>query len=248
MQRKSFIARNNSTRIAHSSRQFDADRSLRALEERVAKLEKAFESQECPIEEAVSGIPTAERKRPGPVPVHFAGLISDRNRLVEMLEWYWPEFEPLCWPKPNLQALKELLQRIVNHQQSRPSSQGRYLWVAKHLLDNLPALIGFLASDRFRRDPRQIANAFAGLPKIGTWRSLKLCQASPRNDPIGHRAIKSYIRRKHTELYGRLLADHSIVNFATALKTHRTKDTNIKGLSAEYLLLFWDESNREVVW
>jgi hypothetical protein len=238
----------NSTQTAKSRKYFDAERSIRELQERVSKLERVVQQSVGYDLEDLGAFPTSERKRPGPKPKHSSGMLThNRDELVQMLELYWPEIEPLCWPMPNRQGLEELWQRIARHDEGLPPSQQRHLWAAQHLLTHLPKVIEFLAGDRFRRDPRQIANAFAGVPNIRTWRSLKLCQASPCNDAIGRRAIRAYIRRKHRKLYERLSTDHSIVNFATALRAYRTRDASIRALSAEYLLGCWDDSTRRII-
>jgi len=142
-------------------------------------------------------------------------------------------------------VLRRALETIAEREGSLPASQRRHDWPALHLLKHFPELIQFLSSDRFRRDPRQVANAFAGVPSVSVWRSLKLCQADPCNNPIGSRAIRSYIRRKHPELYQRLLADYSLVNFATALKSYRSKDQKLNQFGAQYLFLCWKQCTPE---
>jgi hypothetical protein len=106
-------------------------------------------------------------------------------------------------------------------------------------LENLADLADFLSGDRFRRDPRQIANAFAGSNTMGVWRSLKRCQAYPSNEPIGQRAIRAYIRRKHARLFARLSADYSLPNFANSLRSYRGKDANVRALTAQALCICW---------
>ena len=235
MRRTASKTTNNSTQSSQLGRKLDATCLIRDLAERVTKLEKAFESAVAPLDLAVSEIPIGEPKKPGPKPIHFWGLLSDRNTLVRMTEYYWPELEPLCWPKPKPQILKKVLEAISFQQTSW------YAGASKHLLEQIDNLVEFISTDRFRRDPRQIANAFAGFPKISTWRSLKLCQSSPCNDPIGSRAIKSYIRRRHPELFRTLDADHSLPNFASALRAYRTKDKNLSVFRDGYLYHCWKQ-------
>lgn len=234
MRRRRNIGKVDSTQTAHSGRQFDATRSIRELEDRVARLERLFENAVAPIDDT-AGVPSEEQKRPGPKPIHAQMLRSDRDALVRMLENYWPELEPLCSPKPRPKSLRAVLEAIPSHQ------TGWYGPAAKQLLKHFDVFVKFLSTDRFRRDPRQIAAAFAGVPSVGTWRSLKLCQAVPSNDPIGNRAIKSYIRRKHLELYQRLSADYSLPNFASALRKYRTKDRKLAALGAPYLYRSWPD-------
>jgi hypothetical protein len=137
-------------------------------------------------------------------------ILSDRDRLVEMLEYYWPEIEPMCSPRPNKEGLKRVLESIPG------KALGRYDYPAEHLLAHLSNVLEFVSANRFRGDPRQIANAFAGFPNVSVWTSLKLCQASPCNNPIGNRAIRAYLRRKHRELYGSLCGGYGEIRIPTA--------------------------------
>ena len=108
-------------------------------------------------------------------------------------------------------------------------------------MKHLPEVVKFLSSDRFRNDPRQLANAFARFPGISTWRSLKICQADPCNDLIGNRAIRAYIRRKHPTLYAELDRNHDLINFANVSNRYRSKDRNLRGYRADVLLQCWYE-------
>lgn len=235
MKRTSSKSTTNSTQALHLERDLDATLLIRDLAARVTRLEQAFESAVGPLDLAASEIPIGEPKRPGPKPIHFWGLLRDRDTLVQLLEYYWPELEPLCWPKPKPKILKMVFEAIPRHQ------AGWYAQASKHLVAQIDNLVEFIATDRFRRDPRQIANAFAGFPKVSVWRSLKLCQSSPCNHPIGSRAIKSYIRRRHLELFRNLDADYSLPNFASALRAYRTKDKNLSAFRADYLYQSWKQ-------
>ena len=236
MRRTAEVASSISTHSAHRRMKFDAERVIRALEQRVARLEKALENGVGPIEYLVQEIPTSEPKKPGPKPIHFQGLLADRDTLVQMFENYWPEIEPLCYPKAKPDSLLRVLEAISTQKMSS------YAESAKHLTKQFDAILKFLTSDRFRRDPRQIANALAGVPQVGLWRSLKLCQSRPTNYPIGQRAMKAYIRRKHPVLFRRLAADADILNFVSALRSYRTKDQWLAGLHADYLHMCWQQA------
>jgi hypothetical protein len=231
MRRTNPKPRLDSTHSGAIPRRFDAQRAIRALEKRVDQLEKAVWYGTGSLE----GLPiaqTTEWKRPGPKGIHFEMLLGKRDSLVQMLETYWPEFEPFCLPKPNPDGLTRVLAAIANR------GQERYRTQASHLLRRIPELAKFLVSDRFRRDLRQIANAFAGHPKVGIWRSLKLCQSRPCNYPIGERAIRAYIYRRHSRLYERLNGDSSLPNFVNAVRNYRTKDQKLKSLPFQALYLF----------
>jgi hypothetical protein len=223
-----------STQKRRQVRHFDAQRSICELQDRVRRLEQLVAG----ITGAVyveDQIPSDERKRAGPKPVHVWSIRSDRDQLVRMLENYWPEIETFCIPRPNPEELKKTFKGIAKVR------QGRHELPAKHLLKHLSNLVKFLSGDRFRRDPRQIANAFAGFPRISIWRSLKICQSSPCIDPIGNRSIRSYIRRKHPMLYADFAADYSLVNFAAALRRYRSKDSQLSTYNAATLYNCWND-------
>ena len=84
MRRKSAPSASNSTHTTQRRSKFDADHSIRALENRLAGLEKAFENSLGPIDQAAAEIPTEGRKRPGPKPIHLQALLHDRDELVQM--------------------------------------------------------------------------------------------------------------------------------------------------------------------
>ena len=228
--------------LKHLSPQWDLT-CRRAYGSAMAKHKGAFHSNGILAVEVLQNTPgvdpsqwpVPERKRPGPKPAHTGMLLHDRDELIQMLEFFWPEFEPLCHPKPNETGLKRVLTAIL------PQMQGRYEFPARNLRKHLPELVKFQFGDRFRCDPRQIANAFAGAPTLSTWRSLKLCQQQPCLAPIGARAIRAYIRRKHPDLHGRLSADDSLVNFVTALRSYQTKDDRLTRLVPQYLHASWKQ-------
>jgi hypothetical protein len=240
MRRSSPRPESNSTHTARQRKHFDADRSIRELQERVARLER-FIAENFGL--GTEGLPevlaAAERQKPGPKPYNSGMILSDRDRLVELLEDFWPEIEPQCLPKPQPKALGAVLRAVESREEKLRPGERRYLWATKHLLNSLPQVCEFLSGNRFRRDPRQIANAFAGFPQISTWRSLKLCQAKPCNRHMGQRTIKAYLRRKHPELFGNLLAKESMINFANSLRSYRTRDRRLAGFTAKYLLYCW---------
>jgi hypothetical protein len=234
MRRMGRRSRDNLTQIKKKGKQFDAHRSICELQERVSMLEQLLAGLTVTATGYVqTQIPSKERKRPGPKPVHIWSIRSDRDQLVRMLEEYWPEIEPFCIPQPDERGLRGVLRSIVRIRKFHELP-------AKHLLDHLHDVGKFLESDRFRGDPRQIANAFGGFPQISVWRSLKICQAHRCMDPIGNRAIRAYIRRKHPALYRDLRPDYSLVNFASALKRYRSTDRNVQMYTAATLHRCWN--------
>jgi hypothetical protein len=233
MRRKAAKAGITSTHTRESRQEIDATRRLCGLEDRVAELERVVAQLMRESELANDLLPGPEPVRPGPKPKHSSLLLHDRDAILQMLESYWPEIEPHCCPKPTPDLLKGVLTAI------RKRAFDRHRLPASELLKHFQELVTFLSSGRFRSDPRQIANAMAGFPAIGFWRSLKLCQASPSALPIGERAIRAYIRRKHRELFGNLEAELSVSNFADALTSYKSKDPHLAPYGAEYLLQSW---------
>lgn len=161
MRRTAQLASPISTHSAHSTRRFDARRIIRDLEQRVARLEKALDNGIGPLDYLAQEMPAAQPKKPGPRPIHFQGLLGDRDTMIQMLEAYWPEIETLCWPKPKPKSLLRVLEKISAQKLTS------YAQAAGHLTRHFEPFLKFLASDRFRRDPRQIANALAGVPHVG---------------------------------------------------------------------------------
>jgi uncharacterized small protein (DUF1192 family) len=235
MRRKTETTASNATHGNPAETQYDARLSIQELSKRIEALERAVEQLKAEQEPDVDRLPKTGSRKRGPKSKHHPLLLSDRDRMVEMLESFWPEIEPLCTPRPNSVELKRVLKAIGGQM------QGRYKDSATHLLRSLPVLVSFLYGDRFRSNPRNIANALAGVPRISTWRSLKICQASSCNLAIGDRAIRAYTLRKHPALHEKLNIARSMASFAGVLKTYSTKDARLKQFSAEALFYAWGQ-------
>jgi hypothetical protein len=160
-----------------------------------------------------------------------------RDLLVMTLEEHWPELEPLCIAPLKGKALAAALKAIAIR-------GGQHGICAQHLLQNFDTLILFLKSSRFRNDPRQIANALAGAPSIGFWRSLRLGQTQPCQQRIGMRALKGYIRRKHYRLFAMLQQRDDELHFVNAKKRYRTKDPVIRDMFAQAIYHVWNMARR----
>jgi len=242
MKRKASKAGANSTRSERNGSKLDAPLIYRELEERVAVLEKIVTDLQSRDDEAGWTVPfgaITERVRPGPkLKYHRESFILWRNHLVEMLESHWPEIEPHCIPKVKADSLRAALEKIEKHTSSQ------HQLCANRLLQNFPVLLSFLASKRFRGDPRQIANALAGVPDIGFWRSLKIGQAEPCQDRIGQRALKSYIRRKHHGFYSELQQRINPTHFTNTKRAYRTKDKMIRDYYAQAIYEAWIAAKR----
>jgi hypothetical protein len=203
----------------------DAWREIDALKAEVALLKDANKrlADNADFDNRVPEETPLPKPKRGPAPKHSEGLYQRRDELAGLLETYWPEIEPTCYPKVNPKELRTILRKIEEFQ------GGSVRDIFTLLLQNFPTLIAFLESDRFRGNPLQIANAMAGVPQIGWWRSLKLCQK--KRDTymgIGQRAVKAYVRRKHRRLYNNLeLKPDDPIHFMLCMRNSRTREKNM---------------------
>lgn len=150
-------------------------------------------------------------------------MLDFRDRLVYVLELYWPELRSVIDPLKK-QRLRDLL-RGLSSPENGPDVQP----YAKHLEEHFDVLCTFVGGDRFRNDPRRIADALAGVPGVGFWRSLKVCGQSPCVMQVGQRALGAYIQRKLPRLW-QVIQTADKVKVAVALRGFRTKDRHLKWL------------------
>ncbi len=191
---------------------------------RIARLEARSPDRDFEFLSSTFG-QTTETKR-GPRPRYSNEIYKDRDMFVRFLEQYWPEIEPLCVPKLNLAKLKVILS-------SFPVQKfGQVGETANRLLDRLSFIEDSFThpqlSARFRNDPRVLAGALAGVPEVGLWRSLKLCPPRGCNVPMGDRAMRSYLHRKHPALHRALRAGMNITQTMVWLKEYQTRDKLLK--------------------
>jgi hypothetical protein len=166
----------------------------------------------------------------GPAPTHRSDLLPFRDQLVMLIEGYWPEIQEACTIPLDDRFLLQALQAIKLKVPCEASS---------HLVDHIDKLIGFVNSHNkkpphtrtFRNDPRQLANAMAGIPLIGFWSSMRKCErkANRCQSAIGKRAIRSYIQRKHRRLAGILggVKTGNTLAYRAALKDYDLRDSHI---------------------
>ena len=237
MKRKAARPLRNSTRNVQKPTLFNAESMFRQLERRIRALEGEvadLKSQEDEFGCLEKTDPNYEKRKRGRKPkVRGEDLVRWRNRLVETIEQYWPEIEPYCVPKLNSPLLRKTLLRL------KKQTSGQQELCVEHLLLHFEELCTFVTTDRFRSDPRQIANALAGVPEIGFWTSLKRCQANPCKSFIGQRALKAYIGRKHSRLHAQLEERLDEVHFINVWRAYRTRDKAIQSLFASALLHAW---------
>jgi len=206
------------------------------LESRVRRLEEAVFGSEA----ALSSRPKERiRMKTGPKPKRPPTIYDDRDDFVFLFESYWPEIEPKCVPTLDIGGLKRIFADI-SFIEIMPI---QIALTINKLLDRLSFIEAFFADPklrgRFRGDPRVLAGALAGVPGVGLWRSLKLCPPKTCKLPMGDRAMRSYIRRKHPALDNALTAGKDTLGLALWLKKYRTRDNFLKTYSAQELMDAW---------
>jgi len=108
----------------------------------------------------------AESKKRGPKTLYRGDILRFRDQLVMVLEAYWPELQTVLRIPVDKAALLRVLAAIHSNSQSAAS---------EHLVKYVDRLIELIKKNRVRNDPRQVANALAGLPNITLITSLKRC-------------------------------------------------------------------------
>jgi hypothetical protein len=180
----------------------------------------------------------SEPKKRGPKPLYRGDILRFRDQLVMILEEYWPELQTVTHTPVVRVALLRVLTAIHKKSQSEAS---------EHLVLYVDRFIDLIKKNRVRNDPRQVANALAGSPKLAILTSLKRCgkKGNRCEIAIGQRARRAYLERKHPRL-ARLLSFVSrgeLPEYAQALRDYDFRDPNIYlGKNrAEGLRGIWEE-------
>lgn len=226
----------NTTQNAKIVTLLDAEAEIAALKARVKRLED-WRSEENGEDAFSSEGQEVPKKRRGAKPKHSGGIYHDREMFVRFFEQHWPEIEPLCGPKPNVRLYRAFLE---SHGKPNLGQMGG---VARQLLGRIEFWREFLSVPkyraRYRDDPRVLAGALAGVPDIGLWRSLKLCPPRTCTVPMNERAMRSYLKRKHPDVYERLTASTDLFHVTAWWKEYRTKDKQLKGHRAVGIIRWW---------
>jgi hypothetical protein len=144
--------------------------------------------------------PKPQPRKRGPKPQLSDEILAiRRHKLIWFLEEYWPELLKMLTRKSSETAIRTRLQMFSE------SRFGPHALHAKYLLDRLPFLLNFIRSRDYTGDPRQIANALAGVPENAWPTSLKRCRAIPCENAIGPRALRDYLRRNFPGVHAKLL-------------------------------------------
>ncbi len=199
---------------------------LRGLTDRLEKMEKRLEAVEEELELLpLPNIPVASwaaphqslGRKPGlPTPV----LLYRRDNLIIWLERNWPELQLAIRqarkPADLIPAFSKLKPLNVPHMPEFMQEPGRYL----------PQLWAFLKSGRCHGNPRNIANAMAGVPKQSWKRSFDIGCSNPSKLPLDVRAYRDYLRRKFPERLRELLRVKTPEKVAEVLSRSRTEDVH----------------------
>jgi hypothetical protein len=162
-------------------------------------------------------------------------LLQDRDSLIDFLEIRWPELTLLLRNPANKK------EEFVAVFRSHPFISGEFSSRTRdqeHLWRYAEELWDFLVSGRYHGDPRQIANAMAGVPMLSWRRSFDLCGQSPSSLPIYVQAMRDYLRRRFSDRFRELLTAGTPAEAHKIIKRARSDDRLIKQLKRQPDLLW----------
>jgi len=150
-------------------------------------------------------------------------LFGIRERLVHYCSFNWPE---LVWILNYAQDASDAARLIQRHLE--PGIWNEH----EHLYQNADQLWSFVKSKRYHGDPRQVADAMAGVPKLSWRTSWNRCMSDPTHVSLHQRAYRDYLRRKFPERFHELLRAETTDEVITILDRARTDDVVIRLLRA----------------
>ena len=153
-------------------------------------------------------------------------ILGIRDGLIDFLENRWPELIPLFRNPGNKQAFVA----VVRSHPSLPADSSWRNREQEHVWRHAEELWDFLTSGRYHGDPRQIANALAGVPILSWRRSFDICGQEPSFMNIHLRAIRDYLRRKFPDRFRELMAARAAEEAHRIIKRARSDDRLIKQL------------------
>jgi len=196
---------------------------LSELAKRVTELEQeVFEKNQFRLPEAPKPKPGPKRK------LQKEEVLQRRDALIHWLEENWPELRIAIRKARKPEHLAPALRGakgIGTHPFQPPFYRE---WEAY-----LPILWEFLESGRYHNNPRNIANAMAGIPELSWKRSFDICVSSPSTVEIQKRAVIDYLFRK---VPYRLKAIHKAqgnVDEIRRILSRRTKDRQLQFLATQ---------------
>jgi hypothetical protein len=190
--------------------------TISQLAERVEELEMAVFGQRMQPKFKSPAQPLQGRKPK----VEHAVVLERRDQLAYWIEINWPH---LSVALHKAKSSREAISAILHARQVNPV-----------LLMNVPfyekpsdfesELWEFTTSRRFAGDPRNLAGAMAGLPKLRPKTSLDLCQKSPCERIVDPHAWRDYLRRKFPKRWNELRLVRTEMEFRAILKKTAAKD------------------------
>jgi hypothetical protein len=146
----------------------------------------------------IDPLPITVRRGRTPL-IPSAQLERQRDDLINFIEPRWPDLVKHMKMRKGLEHLLQTLKKV--------SPGAETTWPYLHLTENIGALWEFLQSGRYKGEPRQIAYAMAGVPKMAWRSSLDACTKRPSRLHINLPAFKDHIRRHNPKLLRTLVAD-----------------------------------------
>jgi hypothetical protein len=202
---------------------------VQELEKRVAELEKGDHFE----------FPAPPKPKPGPKPsIRLDDLLQRRDALIHWLEDNWPELRRAIRRADKAEHLIPALRRA--------KGIGSYEWQPPFYTEwkqYWPLMWEFTQTKRYRNNPRNIANAMAGIPEISWKRSFDLCSSHPSHLEIQKRAVLDYLQRKVPERLKAIRRADGDTEQIREILQKRTKDRqlHILGHQAEYIPRYLEE-------
>ena len=230
-------SKHNSRKPRRRARGIQGNRSdetpLSKIENLLRLLTRKIKSHEARLlrVEAASGVMSSEiirktlaqaqRKKPGRKSAYSKNeLLARRDALIRFLEMNWPELKlglkkargPRGLVRPFRRAMKPRGTTAEPEFMIRPHDFVKEAWE-------------FSQSKWYNGNPRQLAGALAGLPKLSWKRSFDLCSASPSLQAMDPRAYRDMLQRKFPNRFRELLSVKSDKEIVSILQQSRTRNT-----------------------
>jgi len=124
---------------------------------------------------------------------------SRRAKLINFIEPQWPDLVAIVVRPSSMVGLLAGLEKV--------SGGSKQSWACRHVKEHLVDLWEFLNSGRFRGEPRDVANALAGVPEMKWRTSLERGRKDPSNQQLAPSALAEHIKFRDASLLQRLLSD-----------------------------------------
>jgi hypothetical protein len=203
----------------------EVQNSLQLLTDRVDSLEKRLRQAEFAAgifapEYVWNAYRQLQRRKPGQMPAYsLADLLARRNALVTFLEMNWPEIKLAILAAQSSADLQHVFQNA-----RKPIAALVEPEFVQQPTEFLEKCWEFVKSKRYCNNPRRLADALAGLPKLSWKRSFDVCSGSRCTQAIEPRAVRDFLLRKFPQRLKELLQVHTEPEVISVLQRSRTKD------------------------